>query len=507
MSNALQQNLDYTDKDFASILERLKNAIPTIFPTWTDFNDADFGVLLIELFSFIGDVLTKYQDNQSRESRIATATQRKNLISLAKLVNYTPRGATAAQYEQTLSISAAVAGDVLIPRGTIVKTVNVSGAIRLQTLADVTISAGSTEAVTTIEHSETRVDEFTSDGTPNQSFILSSTPYLDDSAVVIAGDGAYSEVSDFLSSLPTSKHYTVTVDQLDRATITFGNGTNGKVPSGSVEITYKIGGGTSGNVEQGKISRVEGSFSDSFGTTVSLSTTNAAGPSVLGTNRASIEEIRLLAPASLRVLERAVAREDYEIVANSVPGVARSLHLTSNEDSVQENTGILYIIPTGGGLPSQALKDEVAAQFAKDGPYPSHGTFALLVQDPDYLTVNVAVTVFKSSGYSAATVAANIRAELEEFFALTTTDEDTGEEVKNEAVDFGFAFKDANGNPAGEISWSSVFNVVNDTPGVRKIQPNTFTLNSEEDDLEIENRQFPQLGTVSIVDGDTGAVI
>jgi len=48
--------------------------VKSVFPDWTDFDVASFGNLLVELYAFVGDVLTFYQDNLARESRLVTAT-------------------------------------------------------------------------------------------------------------------------------------------------------------------------------------------------------------------------------------------------------------------------------------------------------------------------------------------------------------------------------------------------------------------------------------------------
>jgi len=87
----LAQATEYTDKDFDSLRLRLQSLVGSVFPDWTDFNVANFGNILLEMYAFVGDVLTFYQDNQARESRLLTATQRKNLIGLTKLLGFRPR--------------------------------------------------------------------------------------------------------------------------------------------------------------------------------------------------------------------------------------------------------------------------------------------------------------------------------------------------------------------------------------------------------------------------------
>jgi hypothetical protein len=144
--------------------------------------------------------------------------------------------------------------------------------------------------------------------------------------------------------------------------VRFGNGINGVVPSGTISVRYKTGGGATGNVNAGTLTKLEGSFPDADGRPVSVSATNPR-PATGGTERQPVAQIQALAPESIRVLNRTVSREDFEINARRLPAVARELMLTSNEDrGIAENTGILFVIPRGSRLPSQALKDAVKEQ-------------------------------------------------------------------------------------------------------------------------------------------------
>ena len=58
-------NIKYTSKDFTSIKEDLINYTKTYFPdTYRDFNETSPGMMLIELSSYVGDVLSYYIDYQ-----------------------------------------------------------------------------------------------------------------------------------------------------------------------------------------------------------------------------------------------------------------------------------------------------------------------------------------------------------------------------------------------------------------------------------------------------------
>ena len=173
----LAQATDYTDKDFDSLHLRLQNLVRSVFPEWTDFNVASFGNMLVELFAFVGDLLTFYQDNQARESRIATATQRKNLIALTKLLGFRPAGARAATTDAVFALAAVPAAPVTVAARTRVRTASVTDPVAFQLLADVTIPAGANPptVIGTIEHSEAQEELFASSGLPNQEVALPAT--------------------------------------------------------------------------------------------------------------------------------------------------------------------------------------------------------------------------------------------------------------------------------------------------------------------------------------------
>jgi len=497
----LPQATDYTDKDFDSLRLRLQSLVRSAFPDWTDFNVGNFGNILLELYAFVGDVLTFYQDRQARESRLLTATQRKNLIGLCKLLGFRPAGARAATADEVFTLAAPPVADVVLRAGTRVLTASVTEPVAFQLLADVVIAAGASPAIATgtVEHSEPQDELFAATGLPNQEIVLPATPFLDGSAVVTAGNGSYLEVDNFLGSTATDRHFVVIVDQNDRATLRFGNGINGALPSGTLSVVYKTGGGATGNLNAGTLSKLEGSFTDANGNPVAITATNPQ-PAAGGTERQTLAQIQALAPESVRVINRTVSREDFEINARRLPAIARALMLTSNEDrGIAANNGILFVVPQGGGLPSQALKDAVLDQVTV--VFPCTLTFQVSVQDPVYLLVNVQATIYLRQGANAATVRAAILSALTAFFAVSLPSGSP-----NPDVDFGWNLKDANGDPAGEVALSDVFDVVRDVAGVRKIGagPADFMLNGARADLVLGTREFPALGAVTLLSGDTG---
>ena len=502
----LAEQADFTDKDFDALRLRLQSLIRSVFPDWTDFNIANFGNLLIEAFAFVGGVITFYQDNQALETRWVTATQRRNLLHLTDLIGFRPNTTAAATVDLSVTVTGAV-GDVVFKAGEVIaSTEEVTDPISFQLLADFTfIPATSPNPFTaSFENSETVDELFEATGLPFQEVRLTQTPFIDATLAITAQNGVYTEVDDFLASESTDLHFRTEVDQNDRVTVIFPDGNQGQIPVGTIEFIYKVGGGKAGEVEAGTITKLEQSFADEFGNAVTVTVTNAIKASG-GQDRQNVKQIQEAAPLSLRALTRSVAREDFEINALRLAGVARALMLTSNEDAIPENTGILFIIPTSGGLPSSTLKAQVLAQFiGDDPPFPSTLTFDVLVQDPVFLTINVSAVVFLAQAITATVARTAIETALADFFALQNADGTT-----NTKVDFGFNLKSADGTPADEIAWSDVHNIVRDLPEIRKVDPSTigFLLNGLRDNVTIARREFPILGTVSLINGATGLAL
>jgi len=500
-------NADYSDKDYDSLRARLFALIQSVYPDWTDTAVATFGNLLVELFAFVGDVLGFYQDAQAREAFVATAVQRRSLLSLAKLTGFVANTATAATADVLVSLTAPAVADVFLPNGSTVATLDVSGSVVFQVLhpsaEGYTIPAGQLSVLVNTENSAPAQDNFSATGLAGQDVPLSQRGYIDNTAIVNAGNGPYIQVPNFLASTSSDRHYTASVDENDRARLRFGNGVNGAVPTGTITVVYKTGGGTAGNVPAGSLRRIDGSFTDIQGNAVSLTAVNptrAAG----GAERTSSRRIQQLIPEQVRAPVNSTSHEDFIINAERLGQVARVLFLTRNQDpTIPENTGILFPLPVGGGLPSAALKELVRLQVTE--VYPCQVTFQVLVLDPVFRQVDVSAVVHlaQSGPLGRAWVGAAVRKALTEFFQPVNADG-----TRNTLVDFGANIVDSQGRPSPQLAWSDVFNLVRDTVGVRKVDAGTggLLLNGERADLTLGLREFPVLGTVSLVDADSGAL-
>jgi len=94
------KTVQYLNRDFDSLKAQLINFAKIYYPnTYNDFSEASPGMMLIEMASYVGDVLSFYTDNQIQENFLQFAKQRKNLLALAYNFGYQPKVTSAASVE------------------------------------------------------------------------------------------------------------------------------------------------------------------------------------------------------------------------------------------------------------------------------------------------------------------------------------------------------------------------------------------------------------------------
>lgn len=148
-----QKNKDirYINKDFESFRTALINFAKTYFPdSYKDFTPESTGMMLIELASYIGDVLSFYLDQQFKELFLDTAIEKKNILKLAKAFGYKPKGKTPSEVDLDvyLIVPSELSGTVYVPdydyglklHKSALVTTNTTPIIYFQTDADVDFS-------------------------------------------------------------------------------------------------------------------------------------------------------------------------------------------------------------------------------------------------------------------------------------------------------------------------------------------------------------------------------
>jgi hypothetical protein len=108
--------IDYLAKDFLSFRQALLDYSALHYPEWQERSEADFGMMFLEALCALADDLSYTQDRIAAESALETATQRRSLVRLARLVDYELRPATSAAVLLQFDVSQ----DAPLPDGLVV---------------------------------------------------------------------------------------------------------------------------------------------------------------------------------------------------------------------------------------------------------------------------------------------------------------------------------------------------------------------------------------------------
>jgi len=111
-----QRDIKYINKEFgdfkAQLIEHAKNYFPD---TYNDFSEASPGMMFIEMASYVGDVLSFYQDTQLQETFLQHAKNPANLYSLAYMMGYRPKVASNSEVELTATMIVDATGSMYTP--------------------------------------------------------------------------------------------------------------------------------------------------------------------------------------------------------------------------------------------------------------------------------------------------------------------------------------------------------------------------------------------------------
>lgn len=412
MASSYIPQVDYTSRDYSSIRDDMIRNIPNFAPEWTSRDQNDFGIIMLEMFAYMGDLMSFYIDKMANEAYIGTATQRDSVLSIASLLGYNVTQGTPAT--ATLTFAAVDSpSSIVVPAGTLVATstvVDASGAqIEFETDSEITVPAGSAGVTVSATQGRTVSSEVLTssfNGLPNQAFQLSESP-VDIYSIVISVNGTvYQRVNNLIDYSGNSPVFTTSTDTNDNVYVVFGDNLGGRIPplSASITATYRVIDGSRGNVPAGSINYILTNYSPG------LTVTNT-DESVGGTDIESTSSIRVNAPRSLRGLNRAVTLTDYSNFALQTVGVGKASSIGNSYNSI-----VLYVASTGGsdvvsGTPTAAwesLADEVELNLVDKTP---PGT-TVTILPPTYLTINIDVTVYIQAPYRQDTIQSQVNSAM-----------------------------------------------------------------------------------------------
>ena len=446
----------YTKERFEDVLTYFKDEIKKRFPEWTAFNDDDFGSVLLELFAGIVDMFRFYQNVTAVESFPCLARLRESLVRHAKWFGYIPKPAGAAYVELEFTVDNPLLG-ANVPRGTKVMTKNES--VTFETVDPLVIPPGQVKGVVGAVNATLVEGELLgrSTGERNQRLPLSRKPLVTLPALghdelpyvrVWVGGEEWTQVRSLAWAAEAGggpgKAFKVDIEADDTAYIVFGDGIFGNIPPKDAEIvaTYYVGGGRQGNVGLGTVTRLVGNLTNI------KSVTNIT-PGSGGSDRESEEELRRNIPSQVVTRGRAVTRQDYKRLLEAFAEVA-AVSVYHPRDNVVE----IYVLPAGGGKPSNELKKKLANYLENIRMI----TEDVRILDPTFVEVDIAMKIWTEPGYSPKEVASHVYQVLKENI----------------------------GTPefARVIYPSDVYDLVHLVPGVVKVDLDTLTRNKDPSEVE-----------------------
>lgn len=475
---------DYTSRDYAAIQTDLLARAATQLPEWTSRESSDFGMVMVDLWAYMGDVLHYYVDRAAGESFLNTATQRESVLAIANLLDYVPSGRRPATAVIQLDASLTTATDstpIYIPQYTrftasplvdtstsVIFTLNtpiafvgtVSGASANLVSDGVTYATYPKTSVVSVNVTEGErfTETYTATGLPGQRVTLRQSGVVTNSLVVNVGEGSnssdvrYSYVSRIIDGSSSSKVFTVDIDADNFTTVSFGNGINGKIPTTNATITieYRRSRGAAGNVVVGAISTLESTTVPNKpsldGLRVIPNTVVASG----GVDIESMASLKANIPVTFRTQDRAVSLQDYKDIVKRVPGIVRSTAYVDGSNVVQV---LAMEEPSNYGSSLTLVLSAEKQQEIVDYLTPREIVFASsnVGASVDLTKINFVADVQIQDGYIQEAVNDNVITAVRALFAFDN-------------MDFG-----------GRVSLGTVYRTMLDVPGVDYAVISRFT--------------------------------
>lgn len=385
----------YFNRDYEAIKSTLLKRIPQLTDRWTDFNPTDPGMVLLELFCTLADILGYYLDTQAAEAFLTTARQRQSVIDLCSLIGYRLKRPVAATVTLRFSVAVALEQDLLIPAGIICRALTTTGYLDYETVVDKILIRGEKSVNISAWQGTRKNTQFESNGLANQLLELPGKNIAENSLRLQVNNQFWQEVSHFQESGQQSLHFCCSIDAADKTTILLGDGKNGTIPANGrqIKVDWLETAGAEGNLAANRIDQlISPIYLDKV--LVSLTVTNPQAATG-GAAAESLETARRQAPTTLQTLWKAVTLSDYQTLALNYPGVAKAKVLdSSNCPAIRYFKVHLAIAPQGGGVASVLLKKELAAFLEKRKTI----TTEIKLFDPVYRAIDVEAVVHYRPG-------------------------------------------------------------------------------------------------------------
>jgi len=367
--------LTVSELDFDNIKTNLKSFLQgqSEFQDY-DFEGSGFAVLL-DVLAYNTHYLGFNANMLANEMYLDSADIRKNIVSIAKMIGYTPTSCRAANSELTVRVNdvPSTTTSLTMDKGTVFTSSIDGTSYQFVTNQSYTIQPDSGvfqfAGVKAFEGTLVTFKYTKDDSDPDQRFILTNNN-IDTSTLKVSVQNSTSDSTTEVYSLATgfgdltgtSKVYFLQEAEDGKFEVYFGDGLLGKkLSDGNIVILeYIVTNKTEAN---GASSFALSGDIDGF-SNVSITTTSIAAN---GTEPQTKESIRFNAPLQYTAQDRAVTSKDYETIVKSVYANAQSVSAWGGEDDETPQYGVVKIAikPISGSTLTQSTKETIKNQLKK----------------------------------------------------------------------------------------------------------------------------------------------
>ena len=367
--------LTVSELDFDNIKSNLKS----FMQGQSEFQDYDFEgsgfAVLLDVLSYNTHYLGFNANMLANEMYLDSADIRKNIVSLAKMIGYTPTSCRASNAELTVRVNNVpnTTTALTMDKGTVFTTSIDGQSYQFVTNQSYTVQpdSGVFQFTGVKVYEGTLVTfKYTKDSSdPDQKFIIPS-PNADTITLKVtiqnsssdSTQNVYTLATGFTNLTDASKVYFLQENEEGKFEVYFGDGILGKsLSDGNIVILeYIVTNKTEAN---GASSFALSGDIDGFSNVTITPTSNAAN----GSEAQTKESIRYNAPLQYTAQDRAVTSKDYETIVKSVYPNAQSVSAWGGEDDETPQYGVVKIAikPISGSTLTTSTKETIKLQLRK----------------------------------------------------------------------------------------------------------------------------------------------
>ena len=410
-----QHKLEVSELDFDKIKANLK----VFLQSQTQFQDYDFDgaglSVLLDVLSYNTHYLSYIANMSTNEMYLDSADIRKNIVSLAKMLGYTPTSPRTPRAQIDVVVNNATGSSVTMKKGTIFTTTVDTVDYQYVTNEDMTITPENGvykfENVPIYEGTLVTFKYEYDVNDTDQKFVIPSDR-ADTSTLKVtvqnsntdSTQSVYTLAGGYNSVASDSKVYFIQEGSNNKYEIYFGDGVTGnKLEDGNIIILEYI---ITNTVNSNGASKFALSGNIGGFTNVTITTdSNSSGGAVAESN----ESIKFNAPLQYAAQDRAVTSTDYETLVKSIYPNALSVSAWGGEEDETPQYGVVNISikAKSGTVLSDTSKADIVTQLK---PY-NVASVRPVIKDPETTSVLITSNV-KYNAKATAKTADTIKADV-----------------------------------------------------------------------------------------------